>query len=241
MESADSSVRAGTARRWTITIILAIAMVVAAVLGIVLLPGVTGDRPPFDPAVVPGTQVVWVTAPVGADHGTLQLWQRNRLRHWERTFTVPAWVGTEGISKEAKEGSSYTPEGTFALTEGFGRLSDVDAKLPYLSVDSSNTWWWISDTKSPLYNQKYQCVEADCPFDTALSENLGRTEPQYNYALVIDYNRFPVVPKKGSAFFVHVEAGKPTAGCVAVADEVMRTLLTTLEPSRKPVIGMYST
>ncbi|WP_157111816.1 hypothetical protein [Nocardia beijingensis] len=73
-----------------------------------------------------------------------------------------------------------------------------------------------------------------------LSENLGRTDPQYNYALVIDYNRFPVVPNRGSAFFVHVEVGRPTAGCVAVGDDVMRTLLTTLEPSRKPVIGIYA-
>ncbi|WP_280240482.1 L,D-transpeptidase family protein [Nocardia abscessus] len=182
-----------------------------------------------------------MTAPAGADRGTLELWQRNRLRRWERTLAVPAWVGTAGISREAREGAAYTPEGTFALTEGFGRLPDVGAKLPYLSVDPSNTWWWVSDTASPLYNQKYQCAEDGCPFDTSLSENLGRTDPQYNYALVIDYNRFPVVPKQGSAFFVHVEAGRPTAGCVAVGADVMRTLLTTLEPSRKPVIGMYAT
>ncbi|WP_280372992.1 L,D-transpeptidase family protein [Nocardia abscessus] len=182
-----------------------------------------------------------MTAPAGADRGTLELWQRNRLRRWERTLAVPAWVGTAGISREAREGAAYTPEGTFALTEGFGRLPDVGAKLPYLSVDPSNTWWWVSDTASPLYNQKYQCAEDGCPFDTSLSENLGRTDPQYNYALVIDYNRFPVVPKQGSAFFVHVEAGRPTAGSVAVGADVMRTLLTTLEPSRKPVIGMYAT
>ncbi len=224
-------------RRWVTAGIAATVVV----LGIVWVPGIVGGRPPFDPDAVPGTQVVWVTAPTGADRGTLELWQRGRFRRWERTLAVPAWVGAEGISREAREGAAYTPEGTFALTEGFGRLPAVGAKLPYLSVDPSNTWWWVSDIESPLYNQKYRCAEGDCPFDTTHSENLGRTDPQYNYALVIDYNRFPVVPKQGSAFFVHVEAGKPTAGCVAVGDEVMRTLLTTLEPSRKPVIGMYAT
>ncbi len=207
-------------------------------LGIVLLAEITGNRPPFDPDAVPGTQVVWVTAPAGADRGTLELWQRNRFRRWERTLAVPAWVGSAGISREAREGAAYTPEGTFALTEGFGRLPDADAKLPYLTVDESV--WWVSDTASPLYNQEYRCAEDECPFDTALSENLGRTDPQYNYALVIDYNRFPVVPNRGSAFFVHVEVGRPTAGCVAVGDDVMRTLLSTLEPSRKPVIGIYA-
>lgn len=221
--------------------VVGVVAVAVAVLGGGLWFEIAGERPPFDTDAVSGTQVVWVTAPAGADRGTLELWQRDRLRRWERTLAVPAWVGAAGISREAREGAAYTPEGTFALTEGFGRLPDVDAKLPYLSVDPSNTWWWVSDTESPLYNQKYQCAEGGCPFDTALSENLGRTDPQYNYALVIDYNRFPVVPKQGSAFFVHVEAGRPTAGCVAVGADVMRTLLSTLEPSRKPVIGMYAT
>ncbi|WP_157129401.1 L,D-transpeptidase family protein [Nocardia amamiensis] len=235
----DKSAQNRPARRWTVFVV-AVVVVIAA-LGIVLVREVTGDRPPFDTNAVPGTQVVWVTAPAGANRGTLEFWQRNRLRQWERTFAVPAWVGTGGISREAREGAAFTPEGTFALTESFGRLPDVGAELPYLSLDESNTWWWVSDTESPLYNQKYQCAEGDCPFDTSLSENLGRTEPQYNYALVIDYNRFPVVPKQGSAFFLHVEAGRPTAGCVAVGADVMRTLLATLEPSRKPVIGMYAT
>ncbi|MBF6168144.1 L,D-transpeptidase family protein [Streptomyces gardneri] len=234
---ADGGARRGTVRRWATAGVLA---TVVAVLGIMLLPEITGDRPPFDPGSVPGTQVVWVTAAAGADRGTLELWQRDRFRRWGRTLAVPAWVGAAGISREAREGAAYTPEGTFALTEGFGRLPGVGAQLPYLSVDASNTWWWVSDTESPLYNQKFQCTEGECPFDTTRSENLGRTDPQYNYALVIDYNRFPVVPNQGSAFFVHVEVGRPTAGCVAVSDEIMRTLLATLEPSRKPVIGIYA-
>lgn len=233
---AEAGTRCGWVLRWTVTGVL----VAVAVVGMVSVTGLSGRRPPFDPDAVPGSQVVWVTAPAGADRGTLELWQRKRFRRWERTLAVPAWVGNAGISREAREGAAFTPEGTFALTEGFGRLPHAGAKLPYLSVDPSNTWWWVSDTASPMYNQKFQCAEGECPFDTTLSENLGRTDPQYNYALVIDYNRFPVVPNRGSAFFVHVEVGRPTAGCVAVGDDVMRTLLTTLEPSRKPVIGIYA-
>ncbi|MEU7767419.1 L,D-transpeptidase family protein [Nocardia sp. NPDC049190] len=221
--------------------VLATVAAVGALLCFALLPEIAGAPPPFDPDAIAGTQVIWVTAPTGADHGTLELWQRNRIRHWVRTFTAPAWVGAEGISTQAEEGAAFTPEGTFTVTEGFGRLPDVGATLPYLSVDPSNTWWWVSDPESPLYNQKFRCTEPDCPFDTGLAENLGRTDPQYNYALVIDYNRFPAVPKRGSAFFVHVAVGRATAGCVAVTDDVMRTLLATLHPSRKPVIGLYAT
>lgn len=223
-----------TVVRW-----VALAVVLAAVGLVVALPRTTGARPPFDPAAVPGSQVVWVTAAPGADRGTLELWERRGPSRWERTLAAPAWVGRQGISDRAAEGSEYTPEGTFALTEGFGRLP-VESTLPYLPVDSSNTWWWVSDTASPLYNRSYRCAESECPFDTRAAENLGTTAPQYDYALVIDYNRDPVVAGRGSAFFVHVEAGAPTAGCVAVAAAVMRALLGTLQPSRRPVIGMYS-
>ncbi|MFF2550870.1 L,D-transpeptidase [Nocardia sp. NPDC058058] len=209
-------------------------------LGVALLPRVSTDKPPFDPDSVPGTQVVWVTAPAGEARGTLELWQRNRLRDWKRSFATPAWVGSEGISELAAEGRSFTPKGTFALTEGFGRIPDPAARLPYIAIDRSNTWWWVSDVESPLYNRSFRCASPDCPFDTSLSENLGRTDPQYNHALVIDYNRFPAEPGAGSAFFVHGDIGRPTAGCVAVSEDVVRTLLATLQPSRKPVIGLYT-
>ncbi|MBB5918505.1 L,D-peptidoglycan transpeptidase YkuD (ErfK/YbiS/YcfS/YnhG family) [Nocardia transvalensis] len=215
-----------------------VVLVAAAVLVLVLVP--RSEKPPFDPASVPGTQVVWVTAPAGADHGTLELWQRPDGADWERTLAVPAWVGAEGISTRAREGASYTPEGIFPLSEGFGRLP-VPANLPYLQVDSSNTWWWVSDPGSPLYNQKYRCAEPTCPFDTTAAENLARTAPQYDYALVIDYNRTPTIPGDGSAFFLHVSANEPTAGCVAVDPNTMHTLLTTLHPARHPVIGMHPT
>ncbi|MET9486203.1 L,D-transpeptidase family protein [Nocardia sp. NPDC006630] len=230
MGLADKGVRT---LRWTIA-------AAVAVLAVVMLPRLSSDRPPFDPDTVPGTQVVWVTAPAGADHGSLELWQRNRLRDWKRTFAVPAWVGAEGISNRATEGSSRTPEGIFTLTEGFGRLPDAAARLPYLRIDPSNTWWWVSDAESPLYNQKYRCAETACPFDTSAGENLGRVDPQYNHALVIDYNRAPAVPGKGSAFFVHGDVGAATAGCVAVSEDVVRTLLATLQPSKRPVIAIHS-
>lgn len=191
--------------------------------------------PPFDPATVPGTQVVWATAPAGATQGTLELWQKAGGK-WKRTFGVGAWFGKQGISPNASEQTSYTPEGTFTLTEAFGRLKNPGTRLPYLHVDSSKTWWWVSDVNSPLYNQKYQCAKADCPFNTDASENLYDAGPVYDYAVVMDYNRDPVVAGKGSAFFIHVTNNKPTAGCVSIPDTQMKQLVKTLKPANKPVI-----
>lgn len=212
----------------------------AALLALIMLPRPASDAPPFDPGRVPGSQVVWVTARAGASHAMLELWERNRLREWKQTFAVRARVGGEGISEHAREGSAYTPQGIFPLTEGFGRRPAPAARLPYLDVGSSDTWWWVSDIESPYYNQRFRCAETACPFDTAAGENLGRTGEAYDYALVIDYNRAPVVPAAGSAFFLHVATDGPTAGCVAVSADVMRSLLTTLHPDHQPVIGMYA-
>ena len=49
-------------------------------------------------------------------------------------------------------------------------------------------------------------------FNTAVSENLYQAGYVYSYAVVIDYNRFPARAGAGSAFFLHVTDGGPTAG-----------------------------
>ena len=56
-------------------------------------------------------------------------------------------------------------------------------------------------------------------------------------AAVVDYNAARQ-PGKGSAIFLHVSTGHGTAGCVAVADPVLVSLLRWLDPARQPVIVM---
>ena len=49
------------------------------------------------------------------------------------------------------------------------------------------------------------------------NEHLYYETPYYNYAVVIEYNTTaPVVQGGGSAFFLHVTDGTPTAGCVSI-------------------------
>jgi L,D-peptidoglycan transpeptidase YkuD (ErfK/YbiS/YcfS/YnhG family) len=60
--------------------------------------------------------------------------------------------------------------------------------------------------------------------------------PYYNYAVVIDANRFPVHQGAGSAFFLHVTDGKATAGCVAIPQATLVTLMKWLTPSTHPRI-----
>jgi L,D-peptidoglycan transpeptidase YkuD (ErfK/YbiS/YcfS/YnhG family) len=57
-------------------------------------------------------------------------------------------------------------------------------------------------------------------------------EGLYDLVIVIGYNTDPVVPGRGSAIFLHVarEDFSPTAGCIAIARDVLVRLLGLLGP-----------
>jgi L,D-peptidoglycan transpeptidase YkuD (ErfK/YbiS/YcfS/YnhG family) len=136
---------------------------------------------------------------------------------------------------QASESSTRTPAGTFPLTEAFGRAGDPGTALPYRVVDGDD--WWVGDVDSPRYNQYAECGDGECDFDEQASENLYAAGGVYDHAIVIDYNR-DGTPGAGSAFFLHVSNGAPTAGCVSIDARSMVTLLRWLNPAARPVIAI---
>jgi L,D-peptidoglycan transpeptidase YkuD (ErfK/YbiS/YcfS/YnhG family) len=145
---------------------------------------------------------------------------------------VTARVGAAGIG-QASESTTRTPAGTFTLSEAFGRSGNPGTALPYRVVDGDD--WWVSDVTSPRYNRHAECAPTTCDFDERVSENLLAAGAVYDHAVVIDYNRGGT-PGAGSAYFLHVSNGAPTAGCVAIAAGNLTTLLTWLDPGARPVI-----
>jgi L,D-peptidoglycan transpeptidase YkuD (ErfK/YbiS/YcfS/YnhG family) len=162
------------------------------------------------------------------------------LTAWERTGSdrirvlgpIPAWIGRDGVG-QASESTAHTPAGGWPLTEAFG-TEPAETRLPYRRVTTSD--WWVSDVGSPYYNTHFSGAPGTCPFDEAAGENLGAAGPAYTHAIVIDYNRDPVVPGAGSAFFLHVTNGEPTAGCVAIPKRDLDALLRWLDPAKHPVV-----
>nr|WP_279583247.1 L,D-transpeptidase family protein [Fodinicola feengrottensis] len=59
--------------------------------------------------------------------------------------------------------------------------------------------------------------------------------------MVMNYNRWPAVPGKGSAFFIHVTNGNATAGCVAGPHDAIVQLLRWLDPHQRPVVITQAT
>jgi L,D-peptidoglycan transpeptidase YkuD (ErfK/YbiS/YcfS/YnhG family) len=196
-------------------------------------PGVTAERLPLAYRGSAQQVVTVVASSPSSTTAVLTAWQKSGGR-WVRALgPYPAFVGAEGIGT-AGESTSHTPAGVFTLTEAFGIQPSNGTRLPYRQVGRSD--WWVSDVRSPFYNQHYSCAPGRCPFDESAGEDLGAAGPVYDHATVIDYNRNPVVPGAGSAFFLHVSAGKPTAGCVAIAGADLDAVMRWLDPAARPVI-----
>ncbi|MGW4487950.1 L,D-transpeptidase family protein [Amycolatopsis sp. NPDC004368] len=196
----------------------------------------TAPAPAPVPAVPEAGQVVTVTAPDAASTtATLTAWERHDGRWVKALGPFPAFVGKQGIG-QASETTSRTPAGAWTLTEAFGIRPSNGTRLPYRQVTASD--WWVSDVHSPLYNTHQHCAPGTCPFDEAAGEDLGKAGPVYDHATVIDYNRSPAVPGKGSAFFLHVSNGKPTAGCVSIPGPDLDAVMRWLDPAEHPAIDI---
>jgi len=146
---------------------------------------------------------------------------------------VPAWFGTTGLTTTPSEAKSATPIGSFTLTQAFGHDADPGTALPYRQTTPAD--WWISEP-GKLYNTEQHC-SSNCPFTQGSpNEHLFYETPYYDYAVVMDYNRFPVHQGAGSAFFLHVSVGAPTAGCVSIDKADLVRILRWLKPSAHPRI-----
>ena len=180
-------------------------------------------------------QIVTVTASSSsATTGTLRAWQKQSNGSWTVVHgPYQAWLGRAGIGQQS-EGSTRTPIGTFTLTEAFGRDPDPGTALPYHQTQPND--WWVSDVHSSKYNTLQTCSK--CSFDTSVSEHLYYEVPYYDYAVVMDVNRWPAEPGAGSAFFLHVSPyHEPTAGCVAIDEDHLLTIMRWLDPDKHPRIA----
>jgi L,D-peptidoglycan transpeptidase YkuD (ErfK/YbiS/YcfS/YnhG family) len=182
-------------------------------------------------------QVITVDAANWGDtRATLQAWNRTGSG-WTRTGpAVSAWLGYAGMTTNARENFTGTPVGSFALTQSFGNYADPGTPLPYFQADAND--WWDGDNQSPTYNSHQRCAPASCRFRTSESENLHDAGWVYGYAVVINYNMSPMVPGKGSAFFLHVTENKPTEGCVSIPQPDVVRIMRWLEPAKHPRILM---
>jgi L,D-peptidoglycan transpeptidase YkuD (ErfK/YbiS/YcfS/YnhG family) len=154
---------------------------------------------------------------------------------WQQVFLpMEAMIGRNGFARkgEKREGDGKTPSGIFPLGMVYGYEESLATRMPYRRLIAEDVW--IDDTASPDYNTLMKRS-----LTTAASfEEMRRSDDLYKYVIVVEYNTGPVVKGMGSAIFIHLrkEAGEPTGGCIALAEEDLRKLTGWLDPLAKPAI-----
>jgi D-alanyl-D-alanine dipeptidase len=142
-----------------------------------------------------------------------------------------------------KEGDGKAPAGVFALGTAFGYAPQPlpGLKMPYLNLTPSIEC--VDDVGSKFYNRVVD--RANVAPDWKSSEQMRSAGESYRWGIVVDHNGTvaevntrPPKPGGGSCIFLHIwrSAGQGTVGCTAMPQSELETLLTWLDPTRRPLL-----
>ena len=150
--------------------------------------------------------------------------------------SFPCILGRGGVRPEAgkREGDGATPLGRFRLVGALLRPDRMPAPETALPWRWLRRWdGWSDDCADPQYND---AVALPHGFG---AEELWRADCCYDVIVVLDHNRRPVRKGSGSAVFWHLmrPGQRQTQGCVAVAPEVLLSLLPRLHAGMAFCIG----
>ena len=158
------------------------------------------------------------------------LYQKDSEAKWQVILDCGAFGGRNGFGKE-REGDEKVPVGDFGILTAFGIKDNPGTALPYLKL---NEYHYCSGNPE-YYNQivdEREVVTAE----EMCGEHLIECDPEYTYAIFYDYNIEHIVGK-GSALFIHCKGAKIyTAGCIALDEADMVTLLRKIKKNARILI-----
>lgn len=142
---------------------------------------------------------------------------------------APCALGRSGMLPLKREGDGATPIAAMRLVSGWfraDRMTRPHSELELEPIGPRDGWCDAPD--DPNYNRPVRL-----PY-RAGHETMLREDRLYDVCLVLDWNLPPFGRKRngGSAIFLHIaKTGfPPTEGCIAVAPETMRWLLSRIGP-----------
>jgi L,D-peptidoglycan transpeptidase YkuD (ErfK/YbiS/YcfS/YnhG family) len=198
-----------------------------------------------------------VVVGTGGTYATLHAYRREDQGWREVVPPMAARIGYGGWAWAAErvQDTGTTPAGTFTLTEAFGLGADPGTGLPYRRVGKND--YWVGDRRDPrTYNLWEPAAVSGRTWRTGQSERLSSYPIQYEFAVVVDFNRpapatvvwnaahreyvtsRPARVGGGSAIFLHVNGRGSTAGCVSVSRSHLAGILRWLDPAAHPRIVM---
>ena len=188
------------------------------------------------------TQVVTVNRTSG-HHARVTLWAYADGRWQQRIRALDGRIGYGGLVPGPRrvQNTGTTPLGTYDLPSAFGtHARDASWELPYRKVRSGD--FWVQDNRSRYYNRYRNqsqggfrwWLPSSAPNS---SERLTDYRSQYEWSIVIDFNRAQV-RHRGSGIFLHVNGSGATAGCVSAPRWFVRRLIARLDADRRPLIAI---
>lgn len=140
--------------------------------------------------------------------------------------------GGSCAAEDKREGDGCTPIGRWPVRGVLlrpGKVAAMAIALPWRWIRQADGW--SDDVADPAYNRPVRLPR------TFSAETMVRADDAYDIVVVLGHNDTPPAPGKGSAIFLHLSEGRPTAGCVAVDRADMLRLLPLLAPGDAMVIG----
>jgi L,D-peptidoglycan transpeptidase YkuD (ErfK/YbiS/YcfS/YnhG family) len=142
-----------------------------------------------------------------------------------------------------KEGDGRGPAGVFALGTAFGdaTMPVPGSKMPYMSLTESIEC--VDDPGSKYYNRLVNRSAVAADWNS--SEHMRSVGEVYHWGIVVGHNGIvtdvksnPPRPGSGSCVFLHIwrSPTQGTAGCTAMPQIELETLLTWLDPTLKPLL-----
>ena len=148
-------------------------------------------------------------------------------------LAVRVVLGRSGIRANKREGDGATPRGSFRLLRLYWRADRFLRPRTLLPARRITTGLaWCEDSADRRYNRPFMRSA------TESGDRLWRDDRLYDFIIEIDHNTRPRIGGRGSAVFVHVARPNrsPTAGCVALAANVLQRMLAHASPKTRIAI-----
>jgi L,D-peptidoglycan transpeptidase YkuD (ErfK/YbiS/YcfS/YnhG family) len=185
------------------------------------------------PAASPSQLITVTAASYTTTYATFRAYRVSGGKRVEVFGPWTARVGYDGVARPGKkrEGDGRTPSGSYGFSFFFGVEPDPNPHFAFPFRHAYTYDYWDDDPASPRYNE---WVDAKTAGPGAHPEPMHNV-PAYDYAAVIAYNTARA-PGLGSAIFLHVGTGGPTAGCVSLPKAELLKILGWLKPADNPRI-----
>lgn len=146
---------------------------------------------------------------------------------------APCALGKGGLTALKREGDGATPIGCFRVMNVYYRPDKIhrpQTRLPVHPITDIDGW---CDESSDRNYNKYITI----PYPSS-HEALKRRDHLYDLMVVLDYNISERKRCAGSAIFFHLAHSdyRPTEGCIAVNEKVMRYFLKRANSNTRFII-----